>query len=100
DGEEPNTLHVGHRERANESLMRDPALLSAAARPFANYPGGHAEGFPDSFKQLYRAVYRAITTGEPNPLIPSFADGHREVLVCEAILRSHRTGEWSVVSGQ
>jgi predicted dehydrogenase len=97
DSEEPNTLHVGHRDRPNETLTRDPALLSEAARPFANYPGGHAEGFPDSFKQLYRAVYGAIATGEPNPLIPSFADGHREVLACEAILRSHREQRWVTV---
>lgn len=100
DSEEPNVLHVGRRDRANESLTRDPALLSPAARPYANYPGGHAEGFPDSFKQLYRAVYDAVASGEPNELIPSFADGHREVLVCEAVLRSHRSGQWSVVGDQ
>ncbi len=103
DSEEPNLLHVGHRGRANEALTRDPALLSPAVRPYANYPGGHAEGFPDSFKQLYRAVYDAIPAsgarqGTVLPaLIPTFADGHREVLLCEAILRSHREQRWVVV---
>jgi predicted dehydrogenase len=98
DSEEPNVLHVGRREQANESLPRDPALLMANIRPYANYPGGHAEGFPDTFKQLYRAVYDAIANGPPaDPLYATFADGHREVLLCEAILRSHREGRWVTV---
>jgi predicted dehydrogenase len=104
DSEEPNTLRIGHRDRANETLTRDPALLAPAARPFASYPGGHAEGFPDTFKQLFRAVYDAIglTSRGVYPrgdvLYPTFADGHREVLVCEAILRSHREERWVTVS--
>jgi predicted dehydrogenase len=100
DSEEPNTLHIGRRERPNEALTRDPALMSADVRPFASYPGGHAEGFPDTFKQLFRAVYDAIDGGSPG-LYPTFADGHREVLLCEAILRSHRDQRWvSVSSGE
>lgn len=97
DSEEPNTLAVGHRDSPNVSLVRDPALLSEGVRPFANYPGGHAEGFPDTFKQLYRAVYGAIVSGTRSPLYPTFADGHREVRACEAILTSHREQRWVTV---
>lgn len=96
DSEEPNVLHVGHRGRPNECVGRDPGQLAAAARRFSDYPGGHAEGFPDSHKQLFRAVYAAID-GDPGPF-PTFADGHREVLVCEAVLRSHRNQRWEVVA--
>ena len=63
-------------------------------RPFANYPGGHAEGFPDSFKQLFRAVYETIDTGSSTIPYPTFADGDREVRLCEAILKSHREQRW------
>ena len=94
DSEEPNTLRIGRRDRLNEELSRDPALLSPAVRPFANYPGGHAEGFPDSFKQLFRAVYEAIDTGTSSIPYPTFADGDRAVRLCEAILRSHREQGW------
>jgi predicted dehydrogenase len=96
DSERPNELWLGRRDGPNELLVRDPALLSAAARPFANYPGGHNEGFPDSFKQLFRAVYDAIDRGGPpaEPLYPTFADGHREVLLCEAIARSQAERGW------
>lgn len=100
DSEEPNLLHIGYRHRANEALTRDPALLSDVARPYANYPGGHAEGFPDSFKQLYRAVYDAVAHGPPaEPLYATFADGYRELLLCDAILTSHREQCWVPVQG-
>ena len=89
NSERPNELWLGHRDRPNELLVRDPALLHADARRFANYPGGHNEGFPDTFKQLFRAIYDYIAAGDfqaPRPF-PTFADGHREVMLCEAILQ-------------
>jgi predicted dehydrogenase len=99
DSERPNELWIGHRDRANELLLRDPALLHANVRRFANFPGGHNEGFPDTFKQLFRAVYEYIDAGDwqaPRPF-PTFADGHREVVLCEAILQSHREKRWVAV---
>jgi predicted dehydrogenase len=57
NSEQPNTLWIGHRDRPNESLIRDPALLSDAAGAISSYPGGHNEGFPDTFKQLFRTFY-------------------------------------------
>ena len=96
DSERPNELWQGHRDRANELLVRDPALLEAGVRPFANYPGGHNEGFPDTFKQLFRAVYDYIDCGDLQAprTFPTFADGHREVVLCEAILRSQGERRW------
>jgi predicted dehydrogenase len=94
--EQPNELWIGHRDGPNETLIRDPALLSSAAGAYSSYPGGHNEGFPDTFKQLYRAFYDYIAAGDfgaPAPF-PTFADGHREILLCEAVLRSHRDGGW------
>ncbi|HMF13558.1 MAG TPA: Gfo/Idh/MocA family oxidoreductase [Gemmataceae bacterium] len=100
NSERPNELWLGHRDEPNEALPRDPALLSPEARRFASYPGGHDEGFADSFKQLFRAVYEFIEAGDwdaPRPF-PTFEDGHREVVACEAILRSHREGRWISVN--
>jgi len=94
--EQPNELWLGYRDKANETLIRDPALLSATARAYAGYPGGHNEGFPDTFKACFRAFYEFIargTTAGP-PSFPTFEDGHREILLCEAILQSHREGRW------
>ncbi len=96
DSEHPEVLTIGRRDRPNERLIRDPALLSADARRVADYPGGHVEGFPDTFKQLFRAVYDYVAAGDmtaPQPF-PTFADGHREVVLCEAVLASHRGRRW------
>lgn len=96
NSERPNELWIGHRDIPNELLIRDPALLSAAARRHAHYPGGHNEGFPDTFKQLFIAFYDYIAAGDFTdlPTYPTFADGHREVLLCEAVLKSHRERRW------
>ncbi len=99
--ERPNDLWIGRRDQANEVLMRDPALVGERARSAINYPGGHNEGFPDTFKQLFRAFYGTIAAGDlAAPPFPTFADGHREVVLCEAILQSHREGRWIQVKGE
>jgi predicted dehydrogenase len=96
NSETPNELWLGQRSEANRVLVKDPALMSPAARPTADYPGGHNEGFPDTFKQLFRAFYAAIDASDRTapPTYPTFADGHREIALCEAILRSHRERRW------
>jgi predicted dehydrogenase len=96
DSERPNELWIGRRDSANHHLLKDPSLLSEGARRIASYPGGHNEGFPDTFKQLYRAIYGYLAEGDfsrPKPF-PTFEDGHQEVLLCEAILRSHQERRW------
>lgn len=99
NSESPNELWIGRRDRPNESLIRDPALAGPLARGFINYPGGHNEGFPDAFKQCFRAFYGYIAAGDflAKPLFPTFAEGHREVVLCEAILESHRQQAWVTV---
>ncbi|BCX02216.1 MAG: dehydrogenase [Candidatus Roseilinea sp.] len=96
DSERPNELWIGHRERPNEVLMKDPSLLDPLARQFASYPGGHNEGFPDTFKQLYVAVYRYLQAGnfDAVPDFPTFEDGHYELALGEAILQSARERRW------
>ncbi len=96
NSESPNELWIGRRDKPNEMLIRDPALVGQLARGFLNYPGGHNEGFPDTFKQCFRAFYGYIAAGDfaAEPLFPTFAQGHREVVLCEAILQSHRQQSW------
>ena len=98
--EQPNEMWIGHRQQPNESLLRDPSLVGDAARGFIHYPGGHNEGFPDTFKQCFRAFYGAIQSGMPAAGgYPTFADGHREIVLCEAILKSHQQRKWIPIEG-
>lgn len=99
NSEAPDELWIGEREAPSRTLLRDPALLDPTAAAFSSYPGGHCEGYPDTFKQLYRAIYADVALGRPSPapLYATFADGHRELLLCEAIAASHRSGAWTRV---
>jgi len=100
NSQRPDDLWIGHRERPNELLPRDPALLNAEGRAAAGLPAGHNEGYADTFKALYRAVYRAVAgDGPAEPDYPTFADGHESMLVCEAVARSARDGSWARVGG-
>ena len=96
DSERPNELWIGHRSGPNQLLLKDPSLLSAEARAVTSYPGGHNEGFPDTFKQLYAKIYEYILAGDfgKTPDFPTFADGHYEMQLCEAIERSAREKAW------
>ena len=94
NGEQPNVLWIGHRERPNEVLVKDPSLEAPEAQRYTGYPGGHAEGFPDTFKMLYQAVYAHIADRSVPVDFPTFEDGHEEMLIAEAILKSAREGRW------
>lgn len=96
NSEMSESLWIGHRERPNELLISDPALMHRSAAVCSDYPGGHNEGFPDTFKQLFRAFYGYIEAGNFNapPTFPTFSNGHREIQLCEAILKSDREQCW------
>ena len=96
NSERVEELWVGWRDRPNETLLRDPALLAPEARAVATAPGGHAEGYVESHRALFAAVYRAIAAGGPpaQPDYPTFADGVRSLRLGEAIAASAREGRW------
>ncbi len=99
DSEQPDQLWIGHRERPNEILIRNPAMMGPAGRAAAALPGGHVEGFADTFRSLFRAIYLDIAAGGPadRPTYPTFADGHDEMLVGDAVAASARDGRWTDV---
>ena len=101
DSETPDHLWIGHRDRPNEILQRSPALMNAAGTAAAFLPGGHVEGFGDTFHALFHAIYSAVSQGRlpEHPTFASFADGHDEMLLGDAVLRSAREGRWIDVEG-
>lgn len=99
DSEQPDQLWIGHRDAANEILIRNPALMGTAGRAAAALPGGHVEGFADTFRAIFNAVYADVGSGRPaeHPVYPTFADGHDEMLVGDAVAASARDGRWTRV---
>jgi predicted dehydrogenase len=96
DSERAEELWLGRRGGANETLLRDPALLAPEAARRTALPAGHAEGYADTFRELYRAVYAAVDAGRPSvePDYPTFAAGHRANVLGDAIDRSSRERRW------
>jgi predicted dehydrogenase len=99
--ENPNELWIGHRDKPNETLIKDPSLLNERARKYASYPGGHPEGYPDGPKNLFASVYKLIREGKNfqnyKPDFATFEDGHFENKIVEAILKSNSQQKWTVV---
>ena len=99
DQERPDELWMGHRDAGNQIFVKDPSLLKPAARSYADLPGGHCEGYDDTFKQIFRRFYASIgsaSIGKPSsaPEYPQFVDGLRQLTILNAALESHRTRGW------
>lgn len=95
DLQQPNEIYVGRRDEPSQVLQRATAGFSEDVAGFTDYPGGHPEGFPDSHKMQYRAVYQHIASGRKTPVLFATAeDGHHEIKLCEAILKSSGSSRW------
>jgi predicted dehydrogenase len=104
DQERPDELWAGRRDTANQIFVKDPSLLKPEARSYADLPGGHSEGYDDTFKQVFRRFYASIretshsgaSTGEQGGALeyPQFVDGLRQLTILNAVLESNRTRGW------
>ena len=91
--ERPDELWVGHRDSGNALFVKDPSLLLPGARGFADLPGGHSEGYDDTFKQVFRRFYASIGSSGTAEY-PQFVDGLRQLKILDAVLESHRARKW------
>jgi predicted dehydrogenase len=100
NSESPNTLWVGKRHEANQELAKDPSLMTPEARGYAAYPGGHPEGYPDTFARLFGDFYGYIAAGNLKAprKFPTFENGHDELTLCEAIALSNSERRWVSVA--
>ena len=96
DQERPDELWVGHRDSANGIYVKDPSLLQPAARSYADLPGGHSEGYDDTFKQVFRRFYSSIANSGAVEY-PQFVDGLRQMTILNAVLESNRSRSWTDV---
>ena len=94
DQERPDELWIGHRDSANCIIIKDPSLLKPAARGFADLPGGHSEGYDDTFKQVFRRFYASIADPAAPQDYPHFVDGLRQLVILRAELESSARHAW------
>lgn len=95
DSEDSNELWVGRRDAFNQKVTKDPSILAEETKKVISYPGGHVEGYPDTFKQNFHKIYQAI--GEELSTqydFATFEDGYREMLVNEKVFESAKSRQW------
>jgi predicted dehydrogenase len=98
DQERAEELWIGHRNSPNQTMIKDPSLLRGAAQAFADLPGGHSEGYDDTFKQLFRRFYTSIRHPEATPEYPQMEDGLRQMKMLDAVLHSNKSRSWIELS--
>jgi predicted dehydrogenase len=91
--ERPDEIWVGHRDSGNSIFIKDPSLLTGRARGYADLPGGHSEGYDDTFKQVFRRFYASIRE-DGAAEYPQFADGLRQMVILDSVLGSSRARKW------
>jgi predicted dehydrogenase len=94
DQEQPDALWIGRRNSPNQLMVKDPSLLQERARPYADLPGGHSEGYDDTFKQVFRRFYRSVQDPATPVEYPQFVDGLRQLQILEAELASAGSRSW------
>ena len=92
--ERPDELWIGHRNLPNQVIVKDPALLDPRAASFADLPGGHSEGYDDTFKQMFRRFYARVADASAPVEYPTFTDGTRGMELLEKVLESSRARAW------
>jgi len=100
DGERPEELWIGRRDRPNELLLKDGTLFPEPARSYTEIPGGLSEGWDATFKRTFRRFYAALADAEASGEYPTFEDGLRQMRIIDAVAESHRRGAWVTVSSQ
>jgi predicted dehydrogenase len=92
DQESPERAWIGRRGEPNLELVRDPALGGVL-------PAGHPEGWNDALLALCSEFYGAVR-GDPAPALATFADGHRNLQLLDAIAESGERGTWIGVGAE
>lgn len=91
-------MWIGYRDQPNCIVTRDPVQLFEGARRYAMSPGGHPEGWLDTFRNSLWAFYSFVverkSIEEERPDFATFYDGYDIACVVDAIVESAKTGRW------
>jgi len=94
DQEKPDELWLGQRNSPNQVIIKDPSLMAEKARSYADLPGGHSEGYDDTFKQVFRRFYRTVEDRSAPAEYAQFIDGLRGMQLVEKVLESSAKHAW------
>lgn len=91
-------LYMGHREKPNEVIFKDPILMKDA-KDYMHFPPGHIEGLPDAFKNNFQQIYQKSLNPDLKTGFSTFKEGYQIMLINDAIKRSVNSKTWEKVKG-
>lgn len=92
-----NNLYIGQRDYGTTMVEKGIGTVHPGTKPLIAYPFGHAEGFPDAFKQCFINIYKHIADPEGTYEHANFEDGLREMKLCQAIFESNEKQGWVTI---
>jgi predicted dehydrogenase len=99
--ETADQMWMGHRDKDNLQIMRNPNNLSAGAKEYSYLAKGHPEGWNDAFRNNIYSFYKYIADGKRPGVDKSdfatFTEAHHIIKLTEAILKSSASRQWVTV---
>lgn len=96
--EDAERLWIGRRMEPNMHSLRDGLLYYPEAQKYCYYPAGHPQGYSSGFKNLFYAFYKSLREGRGwsaiQPDFPTLWEGHRTMLILDALVTSAREHRW------
>ncbi len=97
-----NEMWIGRMSEPNGVIYKGFDLLHQEAQAVCAPPAWGQDGFSESFRQLYAAIFESLREEKHlekgyRPLFADFFDGHYMELMLLAMLRSSRTDTWQEV---
>jgi len=96
--EDAERLWIGHKDRPNEIIFKNSSLFHPQAQPYCHYPVGHPEGYSSGFKNLFQEFYSYLRSGnfwgKDKVNFPTLWEGHRSMLILDAIIKSAQQNCW------
>lgn len=97
--ENPNYLKVTYLDSPGQTMSRGRDALYPEAAKFSRIPGGHPEGYPEAFANIYRAFADALmkkldggSLSEDDLDFPGLEEGKAGVRFVEKCVESSRKG--------
>ncbi|WNL39127.1 Gfo/Idh/MocA family oxidoreductase [Halomonas sp. PAMB 3232] len=98
--ESPNELWLKPLNAPGQRLTRRDDAVSEQVARSVRLPGGHPEGYIESFANLYQRFADGIQAGAPPEWLPGIEDGVDGMRFIEAtIASSQKDGVWTALGG-
>ena len=78
NAERHEVLWLGRRDEPSSILQRNASQMRPSSAEHPILHAGHAQGWVETFRELYRSVYASVAAGKPpsEPDYPTIAHGH------------------------